>query len=460
MRAARAMLRLGFVGRIGAIVAAALVAIQIAAMLATDAQRPVPAETSTEWPIAGQVAALAALAERLPQDERARLARAVSGSGTVAFGAAASPDPPPEMRLPRLEAAIADALAAEGIDARDVVAGYATTRAISGWRSWLPLSEPRIAASVMLPSGDRLRIEVGDRLTVRVLGLPVGSLAGLIGILAAVVAILAVAREARPLARLARSVDDFTIGLRPAPIPEAGARELRTLIRAVNAMQTRIGTLMQSRTLVLGAISHDLRTYLTRLRLRVELMPDGVQRERAIGDVAAMQAIVEDALVFVRGAADGGDSDSDSGSSDLVAIVAACVADRRAHGEPVVLSAPAGRLPVAIGGSALRRVVENLVDNAVRYGDRADVAVRRGEAGRAVLVIEDRGPGIPAGERERVFEPFFRLEASRSRDHGGSGLGLAIVRQILEAHRAGIVLDDRAGGGLMARVELPPAPQP
>lgn len=446
------MLRLGFVGRVGAIVAAALVAIQFAAMLGAEAQRPGPADEPSERPIAAQVAALVALAERLPAADRPTLARAAAGE-TIAFTADAPPHPSPEARLPRFEAAIAAALAAEGLAGRDVSVGYATVRPDSGWRAFAPLPEPHVAVTVGLADGERMRVEIGDRLIVRVFGLPVGFLAGLIGILAAVLAVVAVAREARPLARLAREVDAFSIGLEPAPIREAGARELRHLIRAVNAMQTRIGTLLKSRTLVLGAVSHDLRTYLTRLRLRVEMLPEGPARTRAIGDVEAMQAIVEDALVFVRGAADG----VDMGPSDLAAVAAACVADRRAQGEPVVLSGGPEPLPVAIAGPALRRVVENLVDNAVRYGGRADVAVGRDGAGRIVLAVEDRGPGIPVEERQRVFEPFFRREASRSRDHGGSGLGLAIVRQILDAHRAAIALDDRPGGGLSVRVELPAA---
>ncbi|WP_271025494.1 HAMP domain-containing protein [Rhizobium sp. RCAM05973] len=154
--------------------------------------------------------------------------------------------------------------------------------------------------SIGVAGGKVAVFKLPDTPTVRLRGVPVGLIAGVLGMLVAVIAIAAVARETRPLTRLSRTVNSIGNGLQPVNIPERGACELRMLIRAINAMQLRIAALVNNRTLILGAISHDLRTYLTRFRLRMEMMPDTPHRDRAIADVEAMQRLVEDALGFAR----------------------------------------------------------------------------------------------------------------------------------------------------------------
>ncbi|MFD2029160.1 ATP-binding protein [Ancylobacter dichloromethanicus] len=257
----------------------------------------------------------------------------------------------------------------------------------------------------------------------------------------------------RPITRLAREVDRVGESIGPVAIPERGAPELRKLIRAVNAMQERIAALVRNRTLTLGAISHDLRTYLTRLRLRVEMMPESRHRAGAIADVEAMQALIEDTLDFAQESF----APAEPACADLAAALRRHADEQ--NDERIILDVPAGPVHVAMGDKALGRVIANLVGNALRYGDRAFAGIETGGS-HAVLIIEDEGPGIPAEERERVFEPFHRLEASRNRDSGGTGLGLTIVRRLVERHGGSIELGSSRRGGLAVRVGLPRAEPP
>ncbi len=202
--------------------------------------------------------------------------------------------------------------------------------------------------------------------------------------------------------------------------------------------------------MVIGAISHDLRTYLTRLRLRLELLPDSDQRTRASSDVEGMQALIDDALAFARSSLDHGDEKV----VDLSCLLQQECDSRKANGEAVSLTGADAPLWVRGAPVAVARVVANLVGNALAYGRCADLSL----AGRddfAELCVEDRGSGIPVADRENVFEPFYRLEPSRSRTHGGAGLGLSIVRQIVEGYRGTIAIEDRPGGGARIRVRLP-----
>src|SRR5262249_31818186 len=298
----------------------------------------------------------------------------------------------------------------------------------------------------------RLFAETCDVLTDRVLVPPPRFCAGIIGFLVAALPLYAIVRETIPLSRLARSVDRFAEAMEPAPVPVGGAREVRALIGAFNRMQSRIAELMRNRTFMLAAISHDLRTYLTRLRLRVEMMPDADMRERATRDVEEMNVLLNDALTFAR-ASSGGRRER----VDLVATIRHECSERSAAGHAVTSDLPLGPIEVWGEPAALARVVGNLLDNAVKYGGEA--AVSLAQVGTdAVMLVDDRGPGVPAGERERIFEPFLRLEASRNRDRGGAGLGLAIARHLLHSLGGSIEVEDRPGGGARFRVRLPLTP--
>lgn len=319
------------------------------------------------------------------------------------------------------------------------------------------VKEPKafvITFATQLKTGETVVFTVSDDTTLRVWNMPIGFLAGFFGIAVAFLAILAVARETRPLSQLAYNIDELGNRIKPIKVGERGARELRTLIRAINNMQERIFGLVNNRTMFLGAISHDLKTYLTRFRLRLELMPAGLHREKAIRDVEAMEQLLGDALLFASESA----ASSDAEIIDLSAALRRCAMEMNPAVDLIAFDELASDAWIKVPTTAIHRVINNLLSNALRYGGRALVSAKV-IAGRAVFVIEDEGEGIAEADLELVFEPFYRGEPSRSRDHGGTGLGLAIVRQILEAQGGTIMLANRADrSGLRATVSLPLAP--
>jgi signal transduction histidine kinase len=227
-----------------------------------------------------------------------------------------------------------------------------------------------------------------------------------------------------------------------------GSAEIGTAVRAFNDMQERLRRYVEDRTAMVGAIAHDLRTPLTRLRFRIEALPDD-QKAKIAADIDQMEAMISAALVFVRDASQPGERTPLELSSLLESLCDEMsetgAATEIETGEKVVLDGD----PMA-----LRRLFANLLDNAVKFGGRARARVFREDA-HAVVEIDDDGPGIPSQDRERVFEPFYRREPSRNRQTGGAGLGLAIVRSIARGHGGDVALVNRRGGGLTARVQLP-----
>ncbi len=263
--------------------------------------------------------------------------------------------------------------------------------------------------------------------------------------------LLAARRLTRPLRRFAAAADRLGVDVHAPPLPESGSRELRRAVRAFNRMQQRLRRLVDDRTRTLAAISHDLRTALTRLKLRAEYIGDDEQRDKAQADLDEMAAMLGATLAFARDEA----LDEERTRVDLAALLASLCDDLADAGQPVSWAGPP-RCVFAGRPRALRRAFANLIDNAVRYGGGAEVTLSEG-ADRVEVTVADRGPGIPEEERERVFAPFYRLEPSRSRETGGSGLGLALARSAAHHHGGGIVLEERPGGGLLVRVELPVA---
>ena len=275
---------------------------------------------------------------------------------------------------------------------------------------------------------------------------------GLAALLVAAALVWGAHRMTRPLRRFAEAADRLGLEAEQPPLPEHGSRELRQATRAFNRMTARIRRLVDDRTLLLAAVSHDLRTMLTRLRLRAEFIEDREQREKAAADLDEMNAMLDATLAFARDEA----ADERPVPVDLAALLRSLVEDLgdTGPGRSTSFDGPP-RLAVSGRPVALRRLFENLLDNALRYGGEAGATLRRLDEGRVEVLIDDRGPGIPEAQRERVFDPFFRLEGSRSRDTGGSGLGLAVVRAIAQRHGGTIRLEDRPGGGLRVRVTLP-----
>jgi protein-histidine pros-kinase len=260
----------------------------------------------------------------------------------------------------------------------------------------------------------------------------------------------AVRLATRPLSRLARAAEALGEDLDRPPLAEEGPLEVRRAATAFNRMQARLRSLFAERTRILAAVSHDLQTPITRMRLRAELMDDEILRDKLLADLAAMQALVEEGLAYAGSSSAPKEAVS---VTDLDALVASLVADYADAGRPVSLAGTYGR-PVGTRPHTLRRLFGNLVDNALKFGGSAEVAIEAcGDA--AVIAVRDRGPGIPEAELEKVFEPFYRLESSRNRDTGGTGLGLAIARQLAGSLGASLSLSNRPGGGLEARLALP-----
>jgi len=231
-----------------------------------------------------------------------------------------------------------------------------------------------------------------------------------------------------------------------------GAPEIRRLSRAVQDMQERIVGLLGERSLLIGAISHDLKTYLTRLRLRAEGVSEPERRDRLVEDLDAMTALIDASLGFARGTA----VEVGRIAVDLGDLVAVEVAEHAAQGADVRLTGEDVQDAVVAGDAvALRRIVANLIGNAVEFG-RSTVAVAVTRTGAVCrLTVEDDGPGIPEQERTAVFSPFYRTERSRNRRTGGTGLGLAIARQIAEAHGGTVVAEASPLGGARLVATLP-----
>ncbi|MCJ2095550.1 ATP-binding protein [Methylobacterium sp. J-072] len=259
-----------------------------------------------------------------------------------------------------------------------------------------------------------------------------------------------------PLARLAGAAEAFGTRDDHVALPEAGPREVLAVSRALDRMRARVRRLIDDRTQMLAAISHDLRTPITRLRLRAEFIEDEHTRTATLRDLEQMNGLVEAALSFVR---DGQTRDAGSlGLVDLASVVQTVCDDFSDFGAAV--SVGRSRHVLVQGRpEELQRAITNLVDNAVKYGGRAEVRMETSERGIRVCVL-DQGPGIPDSERDAMLQPFVRGDRARNlNEASGFGLGLSIVLAIVEAHNGRLILENRREGGLCAAIELPLAAQ-
>ena len=264
-------------------------------------------------------------------------------------------------------------------------------------------------------------------------------------------AYVAVRWVTRPLHVLADAADALGRDIHRPPLPEDGPTEIRRAAQAFNSMQQRLVRFIEDRTRIFAAMSHDLKTPITRMRLRAELLEDEEQRQRFESDLREMETMVTQTLEFMRGM--GGTEPRQD--VDVDALLESLQSDNEAMGRELRIEGQAGAsYPARV--SLLRRCLANLVDNAVLYGERATVRVEDG-TGALVIRVLDEGPGIPDAELEKVFEPFYRLEHSRSRATGGTGLGLAIARNIAHMHGGEVALRNRATRGLEAILTLPRA---
>lgn len=263
------------------------------------------------------------------------------------------------------------------------------------------------------------------------------------------VAIIAVRLVTRPFQRLAEAAEAFGRDLDSPPLEETGPDETRQAAEAFNRMQDRLRRLIAERSRALAAVSHDLRTPLTRLRLRAELVSDEDLRHQINADIDDMQAMVESTLDYLRGLSE----NEPLQDIDIEALLQSLVADEQVMQRPVTLCA-ARIAPYRGRLTALKRAVSNLIDNAVKYGHQAQVSAKD-DTGQLTIIVEDRGPGIPDADLQRVMQPYERLETSRRRETGGVGLGLAIARDAARMHNGYLVLENRSQGGLRASLNLP-----
>ena len=262
------------------------------------------------------------------------------------------------------------------------------------------------------------------------------------------IALLFMRNQLRPILRLAEAADNMGKGREVGDFRPSGATEVRRAAAAFLRMRERIERQVRQRTEMLAGVSHDLRTPLTRMKLQLAMLGDAEEAVSLGSDVADMERMVEGYLAFARG-----EDTEATVATDLSGLLREVAEEARRHGREVALSIE-GDLVLPARAGALKRCLTNLVDNARRHGTRTSIHARRG-TDAIEIAVDDDGPGIPEGDRDAVFLPFHRLDASRNPDTGGTGLGLTIARDVARGHGGDITLGTAPAGGLRALVRLP-----
>jgi signal transduction histidine kinase len=312
-------------------------------------------------------------------------------------------------------------------------------------------AQPGISFIAQVRLRDGALVTFDARQPAQTVSWPYRLLLSLAVLLVAVVAVslVAVRWATRPLNALADAADELGRNINRPPMEEQGPVEVARAARAFNTMQARLAGFIRDRTRVLAAMSHDLKTPITRLRLRAELLEDPEVRTKFTKDLDEMEAMVGATLDFLRGQ----ESGELAQPVDVTALLESLQADVAELGGAVRIEG-AARAPYPGRPQALKRCLANLLENAVKYGTSARVIVDDDDD-RLEIRIQDEGPGLPQAELEKVFEPFYRVEGSRSRETGGTGLGLTIAKSVAEGHGGRLVLENRVDGGLEARLTLP-----
>lgn len=319
----------------------------------------------------------------------------------------------------------------------------------------LPLSEfdaPGLLISARLQDGRWLNVGMGITPSLGRWALPTLISMVFTGGSICLIVVFMVQRLTRPLQQLTEVAERVGRGESITPIPEEGPADIQQTIRAFNRMYERLQRFVQDRTRMLAAISHDLRSPITSLRLQVELMKDQDARGKMLETLDDMQRMTEATLAFARDEA----STEVSRSVDLSALIDSLCQDLADMGMEVKFES-AKKTPYTCRPISLKRALRNLIENAVSYGGRVEVKLRQNDT-EFQIVIQDSGPGIPEQDFERVFQPFVRLEESRNKQTGGIGLGMAIARSIVRNHGGDISLANTPGGGLTVTIHLPVSP--
>ncbi|MEM8792501.1 MAG: HAMP domain-containing sensor histidine kinase [Pseudomonadota bacterium] len=441
--------------RLGAIVAVGLFALQLIIVGVIFAQRSKDTGTGFRYPLPDQAAAMVALLE----DEGARplLLRAFNSAdlsvsleqGPIEAYTAES------VRLPRVENALGRYTQALGTrryaafialpDGAEAELRF-TDRGL--WTRW-PL---RMA--IELGPGEVLIIETRGDLAAKVFSWPLGFFSGLVSLVVAIIVLLAVRRETRPLRALANAAERFARGASRQKVAVTGAPEVRNLLRAFNEMQERIADLVDSRTLMLGALGHDMRTYVTRLRLRVDEIEDASLRAAAERDLDQLSTLIDDGVSLAQLGIEG----AGEAEIDLKPLLNDLVAGYTETGAVVRLR-PMGHGAVTVSGlpGNLRRLFGNLIDNALKYGEVCWVELREAP-GEVVVEIQDDGPGVAPEQLDYIKRPFYRSDSARTLRADGHGLGLAIANEIAILLGGRLHLASDPGEGLTCRVHLPIRP--
>jgi len=443
--------------RLGAIMLVGFVLLQLAIVAVLGLPDGGEADRPFSLPPPAQLAAIVTAVEQRPPAARPAMIRAFD-AGMYSVSLAGGPPAPRQYamsgRLPKLADSYRAVLPGRAVRV-DSRGGRMSGWLDGGWfgdqvgpdlflglvRVTVPLTRGGWLVVEGRPSAG-MRVYLRRRTVLRLVG----------GLVLVLILLVAVRQTTRPITRVAAGVRGFSAGGDTPDLPLEGPRDVRELAQAFNEMKGRIAGLMADRTRILAAIAHDLRTYLTRLRLRADYIDDAHQQARAIADLDEMALLIDDTLLF---AAIDGRHGGPREPIDLLASVVRLVALRREMGQAVTFAAAIDEaLPVLAPRLALDRIFGNLVDNALRHGSAAEVRLDRID-GHVRLTVGDDGPGAPPDQLARLAEPFHRLDPSRDRGSGGAGLGLAIVRALAQQMGGTLKFGTSALGGLEVEVMLP-----
>ncbi|MEL6513912.1 MAG: ATP-binding protein [Pseudomonadota bacterium] len=449
----RALRQLGMLGFRSLVLTALIAALLNVAFLITLSQINSNFDRSLiAPPLVRQAAAAAELMDALDEDGRALALAATNSSGlrmTIAPDFAATPpvENPIEVFVPVIEiyrAVLGD---------RPFSVYSRSDGGQAGQRAAL-LTDDLIIV-IRLRDGSALAVESSAEFQRNVGLYGIALVIGFLSLLITGLMIWASFTYARPLSRLAQASQNFVDAVNTSsplePLPETGPKPVRDLAVAMNTAGSKLVRLTLERTNTLAAVAHDLRTYLTRLRMRSELIEDETQRGKSIRDIEEMTQLIEDTLALGKAVA----KPSPSEQMDLAGWLEAFVAHRVDAGDPIEIDIHLQGPIVDIAPAPLSRALNNLIDNAIRYAGQAVVILESGVARTAQISVQDEGPGVPADYLQQMSKPFSRLETSRSRDTGGAGLGLAIAKAFTEQIGGELSLSNRRDGGFCARIVLP-----
>jgi signal transduction histidine kinase len=313
----------------------------------------------------------------------------------------------------------------------------------------IPGDVSRLQAHLTLTDGSPLTIDITPRAV-----MPIAAWLPYVLVLQVILLVLctwfAVRQAIRPLGHLAAAADALDPNKKSPRLSEVGPSEVAHAARAFNAMRDRIAHYLEERVQILAAISHDLQTPITRMRLRADMAEDTPQKDKLVNDLREIERLVQDGIVYARSAHGSGEKSS---RIDLASFIDSIAYDYQDTGKAVaVVGIVQGT--VATRPHTLRRILLNFIDNAIKFADAAEISVERKEQGDTVITVMDSGPGIPHALLDAAMQPFFRLEQSRSRETGGTGLGLAIAQQLAVTIGGSVRLYNRTGGGLAAEVTI------